>query len=70
MSLLPKSQGLPKLFSILNNAIPGPAPKCLARLSVLEEMLIAQIMPMMQTFILLYGQYGYKGHVICLPQDF
>ena len=32
-------------------------------------MLIAQIMPMMQTYILPYGQYGYKGHVICLPQD-
>ena len=64
-----RDKGLPKLFSIENNAIPGPVPECLARLSVVEEMLIAQIMPMMQTYILPYGQYGYKGHVICLPQD-
>ena len=64
-----RDKGLPKLFSIEYNAIPGPVPECLARLSVVEEMLIAQIKPMMQTYILPYGQYGYKGHVICLPQD-
>ena len=34
-----------------------------------REMLLAYIMPMMQTYILPYSQDGYKEHVICLQQD-
>ena len=32
-------------------------------------MLIAPILPMMSIYRLPHGQYGYRGHVINLPQD-
>ena len=32
-------------------------------------MLISAVMPSMSIYRLPYGQYGYKGHVINLPQD-
>ena len=64
-----RDKSIPKLFSSQNNAIPGPVPECLSQLSVVEEMLIAQIAPMMQTYVLPFGQYGYRGHVLNLPQD-
>ena len=33
------------------------------------EMLISAVMPMMYLYSLPLGQYGYSGHVVCLPQD-
>ncbi len=38
-------------------------------LSQAEEMLISTVMPLMSIYRLPHGQYGYKGHVINLPQD-
>ena len=38
-------------------------------LSQAEEMLISAVMPFMSIYRLPHGQYGYKGHVINLPQD-
>ena len=38
-------------------------------LTQVEEMLISAIMPIMSIYRLPYGQYGYSGHVINLPQD-
>ncbi len=35
----------------------------------IEEMLISQVMPMMTLYRLPHGQYGYRGHIINLPQD-
>ena len=32
-------------------------------------MLISAVMPLMSIYRLPHGQYGYKGHVINLPQD-
>ena len=32
-------------------------------------MLISRVMPLMSIYRLPHGQYGYKGHVINLPQD-
>ena len=64
-----RDKSIPKLFSSQNNAVPGPVPECLSQLSVVEEMLIAQIVPMMQTYELPFGQYGYRGHVLNLSQD-
>ena len=64
-----RDKDTPKLLSCENNAIPGPVPDCLSNLTEVEEMLIAQIMPMMQTYVLPYGQCGYRGHVLNLPQD-
>ena len=61
-------KSIPTLFSYQNNAIPGPVPECLSQLSVME-MLITQIAPMMQTYVLPFSQYSYHGHVISLPQD-
>ena len=53
-----------------NNMNPGSVPPLLKDLSTVEEMLIAQIAPMMNVFRLPSGrQYGYSGHVLNLPQD-
>ena len=41
----------------------------LFRLSQVEEMLVSGIMPIMSIYQLPLRQYGYKGHVINLPQD-
>ena len=38
-------------------------------LSQVEEMLISAVIPVMSIYWLPHGQYGYKGHVIDLPQD-
>ena len=38
-------------------------------LSQTEEMLISAVMPFMSVYRLPHGQYGYKGHIINLPQD-
>ena len=38
-------------------------------LSQAEEMLISTVMALMSIYRLPYGQHGYKGHVINLPQD-
>ena len=35
----------------------------------MEEMLISLVIPIMSVYRLPHGQYGYKGHVINLPQD-
>lgn len=34
-----------------------------------EEMLISAVMPFMSIYRLPHGQYGYRGHVINMPQD-
>ena len=38
-------------------------------LSQAEEMLISAVMPFMSVYHLPHGQYGYRGHVINMPQD-
>ena len=53
-----------------NNMNPGRVPPPLKDLSVVEEMLIAQIAPMMHFFRFPAGrQFGYCGHVLNLPQN-
>ena len=53
-----------------NSMNPGRVPPPLKDLSVVEEMLIAQIAPMMHIFRLPAGrQFGYRGHVLNLPQN-
>ena len=47
---------------------PGQVPTELQGLTQIEEMLTS-VMPMMSLYHLPYGQYGYSGHVINLPQD-
>ena len=58
-----------KLYSCANNMHPDPVPPELQGLSQVEEMLISAVMPMMALYRLPYGQYGYSGHVLNLPQD-
>ena len=57
-------------FSKNNNMDPGTVPDALKGLSQVEQLLIAQIIPMM-TIVRLSsgGQFGYRGNVINLPQD-
>ena len=64
-----RDKGNPKLYSVHNNMDPGHVPTELQGLTQIEEMLICAVMPMMSLYHLPYGQYGYSGHVINLPQD-
>ncbi len=59
----------PKLYSRENSMDPGPVPVKLQGLTQVEEMLISAVMPMMMLYRLPHGQYGYRGHIINLPQD-
>ncbi len=55
----------PKLYSCKNA---GPVPVELQGLTQVEEMLISRVMPMMMLYRLPHGQYGYRSHIINLPQ--
>lgn len=59
----------PKKFSEENNMDPGDVPEELRDLTEIEEMLIAQVFPVMSVYRLRGGQLGYRGHVINFPQD-
>ena len=59
----------PKMFSFENNMIPSVVPKELSVLSQCEEILIARAFPVIQVYIKAGGSYGYKGHVINLPNN-
>ena len=60
----------PVTFSVGNDMDPGTVPDELKGLTQVEQLLIAQIIPMM-TIVRLPrgGQFGYSGNVINLPQD-
>jgi hypothetical protein len=60
---------VPKKFSEENNMDPGDVPDDLKGLTEIEEMLIAQVFPVMTVYRLRGGQTGYKGNVINFPQD-
>jgi len=62
-------KGIPKKFSTENNMNPGDLPVELQGLTEIEEMLIAQIFPVISVYCLRGGQYAYKGNVINFPQD-
>ena len=65
-----QGNGCVGLLTSDNNMNPGRVPLPLKNLSVVEEMLIAQIAPMMHIFRLPAGrQFGYRGHVLNLPQN-
>ncbi|CAG8807182.1 13042_t:CDS:1, partial [Dentiscutata erythropus] len=59
----------PKKFSAENNMDPSDMPKELKGLTEIEEMLIAQVFPVMSVYRLRGGQLGYRGNVINFPQD-
>ncbi|CAG8661439.1 4989_t:CDS:2 [Ambispora leptoticha] len=58
-----------KKFSLKNNMDPGDVPTELQGLTDIEEMLIAQVFPVMSVYTLRGGQYGYRGNIINFPQD-
>ncbi|CAG8777468.1 4428_t:CDS:1, partial [Gigaspora rosea] len=60
---------LPKKFSFDNNIDPGEVPEELQELTEIEEMLIAQVFPVMVVYRLRGGQHGYRGNIINFPQD-
>ena len=59
----------PKKFSKENNMIPSSVPSQLEGLTQIEEMLIAQALPILRVYIKPGGQRGYSGHCINLPQN-
>jgi len=59
----------PKKFSAENNMDPGEMPDELQGLSEIEEMLIAQVFPVMSVYRLRGGQHGYHRNVINFPQN-
>ncbi|CAG8763820.1 18196_t:CDS:1 [Gigaspora margarita] len=58
-----------KKFSFANNMDSGVLPEELTGLTEIEEMLIAQIFPVVSVYYLHGGQYAYRGNVISFPQD-
>ncbi|XP_059071599.1 uncharacterized protein LOC131868268 [Cryptomeria japonica] len=48
---------------------PGPQPEDLAKLTQVEEMLIACVNPILKVTHVIGGQYKYKGHTISFPQN-
>jgi hypothetical protein len=48
---------------------PGDVPSALQAMTQVEEMLIARTCPIMSVYRKHGGQWGYKGHVVNLPQD-
>jgi ATP-dependent DNA helicase PIF1 len=58
-----------KKFSKENNMDPGDVPEELQGLTQIEEILIAQIFPVISVYCLRGGQYAYRGNVINFPQD-
>lgn len=48
---------------------PSSQPLELANLTQVEEILIARVSPILQVTHVLGGQYKYKGHTICFPQN-
>ena len=59
----------PKQYSDANDMHPGDVPSCLHDLTKVEEMLISRACPIMSVYRKHGGQWGYKGHVVNLPQD-
>ncbi|CAG8503559.1 10031_t:CDS:2, partial [Racocetra fulgida] len=60
---------LPKKFSYDNNMDPGEVSEELQGLTEIEEMLIAQVFPIMVIYRLREGQHGYRGIIINFSQD-
>lgn len=58
-----------KKFSVANNMDPGEVPEQLQGLTEIEEMLIAQIFPIISVYCLRGGQYAYRGNVINFSQN-
>ncbi|CAG8792307.1 10618_t:CDS:2, partial [Gigaspora rosea] len=56
-------------FSIDNNMDPGEVPEELQGLTEIEEMLIAQVFPVMVVYRLRRGQHGYRENVINFSQN-
>ncbi|CAG8615853.1 14656_t:CDS:2, partial [Cetraspora pellucida] len=59
----------PKKFSVENNMDPKEVPQELKNLTSIEEMLIAQVFPVISVYNLHRGQYTYCGNVINFSQD-
>lgn len=66
---------LPNMFSVENDADPGPQPQVLKDLTYLEQQLIAKVHPVMSIYSLqrtapnLDAQLGYRGNVVNFAQD-
>ena len=58
-----------KLYSHLDDIHPEDVPTCLQEMTQIEEVLIARTCPIMSVYRKHGGQWGYKGHVLNLPQD-
>ena len=57
------------LYGASNNQLPSAVPDALKDLTNIEQMLIALASPIMNVFLLKFGQYAGRGHCVALPQD-
>jgi len=67
-----KCSKVPTKFTAGNNMDPGAVPEALQDLTNVEQMLIARVAPVMSVMRLSEycgGQWRFKGHVVCFPQD-
>ncbi len=64
-----RREGTNHRFSARNHMDPGTQPYVLAVLTQVEEMLIARASPILQVMHSMGGQYKYRGHTICFPQE-
>ena len=62
-------KNLLKKFSAVNNMDPDEVPVELQGLTNIEEMLIAQIFPIVSVYYLRGGQYAYHSNIINFSQD-
>ena len=59
----------PQLLTAENNMDPGRVPSVFHSLSMIEQLLIAQIHPVVSVYRLRGGKFAYSGNVINFPQD-
>jgi len=67
-----KCSKAPTKFTAANNMDPGAVPEALQDVTTVGQMLIARVAPVMSVMRLSEycgGQWGFKGHVVCFPQD-
>ena len=62
-------KGQPKKFSRENKMVPSPVPPELQGLTLIEEMFIARVLPLIHLYVKPGGQRRYSGHCINLPQN-
>ena len=56
-------------FPVRGDTFPGGTVFSLTTESLSQLSVVEEVVPMMQTYVLQFGEYPYCGHVLNLPQD-